>query len=291
MRPYRYLGGRRALTELTTGQPFIVNTDARDISTWIIRDGHWEPHVDSVLSALVRPGDTIFDIGANMGYYSVKLGGLAGQGGQVYAFEPNPEMYEVLCDNLHINGMASTSRPFCLAVGENTGKVPFGYERHFPGGGQVGGLTDKRETIEVEMVRIDDVVPTDCVADVIKMDVEGYEILALRGMTALLARSPRAVMVLEVSYAQWTPFGSPAQLLKEIAGDRGLFVLRCGDPPRQVEGQALDDLLAVEHASYILLMPLDHERASVVAVSSFQPSNARPRGLLQRMRHRLGRAV
>jgi hypothetical protein len=139
----------------------------------------------------------------------------------------------------------------------------------------VGGLTETREAIEVEMVRIDDVVPADCVADVIKMDVEGYEFLALKGMTALLARSPDAAIVLEVSYPQWIAFGSPAQLLREIAGRRDMFVVRRNQPLQPIEGEALDAVLAVEHACYILMRPTDPERQRRLA-EAFAPPEPPP---------------
>src|SRR5262245_54360926 len=103
-RMYCYLGGNRALTQLSTGQPFFVNTDDRGIATWIMLGGIWETFVDDVLCRLARPGMNFLDIGANMGYYSVKIGGLIGPSGKIFSFEPNPEIYPFLKDNMEVNG-------------------------------------------------------------------------------------------------------------------------------------------------------------------------------------------
>jgi hypothetical protein len=94
-RPYYYLGGNWALTQLSTGQPFFVNTNDRGIAPWIILGGTWENFVDDIMSAFVEPGMAIVDVGANLGYYTVKFGMLTGPTGHVYAFEPNPELGHV----------------------------------------------------------------------------------------------------------------------------------------------------------------------------------------------------
>jgi FkbM family methyltransferase len=265
MRPYYYLGGRRGMTELANGQPFIVNTEARDIATWIIQSGVWETHVDEILCALVRPEDTVFDIGANMGYYTVKLGGALSGAGHIYSFEPNPDLFEVLEDNANINGFADRSTRFRCAVGHTSGRFSFGFDRRYPGGGQVGGMSDVRETIEVEMVRIDDVVPSDCVADLIKIDVEGFEPLAFQGMAGVLARSPGAAIVMEASYQTWAQYGLPSDILRDLAGDRKIFEICHDGRLQEIDGASLDEVLKLTAACYLLLLPRGEERARQVA--------------------------
>jgi len=121
-RPYYYLGHGRGLTQLSTGHPFFVNTRDRGITTWIILGGVWETFVDDVLCALARPGGIFLDVGANQGYYSVKLGHLVGPAGAGFSFEPNPELYAVLADNVDINGLSARVRTFPLAAGDAPGR-------------------------------------------------------------------------------------------------------------------------------------------------------------------------
>ncbi len=261
-RPYFYLGGQRALTKLANGRLFIVNTDSRDIATWIVQYGVWERNVDDLLGALVRPNDTVFDIGANMGYYTVKLGARIYKAGRIYSFEPNPEMFEVLADNCHINGLEGCSTLFQAAVGNATGRVEFGFDKRYPGGGQVGGISGTREKIEVDLVRIDDVVPADCVADLIKIDVEGFEPLAFQGMTELLARSPGAAIVMEGSYASWAQYGPPSEALTTLAGNRRIFQIHANGRLQEMSGDTIDETLKRTSACYLLMLPpgADRER-------------------------------
>ena len=66
MRPYYYLGTNWALTQLSNGLPFFVNTDDRGISTWIVLGGTWENFVDDIMQDILRPNDVCLDVGANL---------------------------------------------------------------------------------------------------------------------------------------------------------------------------------------------------------------------------------
>ncbi|HET9160753.1 MAG TPA: FkbM family methyltransferase, partial [Caulobacteraceae bacterium] len=176
MRPYFYLGDDRGLTQLSGGELFYVYTRDRSITPWILLGGIWETFVDDILCALVRPGDTFLDVGANQGYYTVKIGVRVGPQGRVYAFEPNPLMHRFVLDNVDVNALSPRTVLTRAAVGAEPGRAVMAAPLEYPGGGQVllsdSGVRNA-ETIEVDVVRIDDVVPADVRADLIKIDVEG----------------------------------------------------------------------------------------------------------------------
>lgn len=268
MRPYYYLGDDRGLTALTTGQLFFVSTRARDLTPWFIHLGLWETFVDDILCALAVPGATFLDVGANQGYYSVKVGGLTAPNGQIYAFEPNPELYPVVVDNMNINGFDPRSKVFNVAAGDGAGKSTLLFEPRRPGGGQVGvdAAIDgpQYSRVEIDVAAIDDLLPPDCVADLIKIDVEGYEPLVLGGMQKLLARSPGAAIVTEVSYFHWAKFGDPAALIRKVAGDRRVFRIyidgHIEELPDDID-QAIDRNLVC----YMLLLPRTEEAWAKVA--------------------------
>jgi FkbM family methyltransferase len=258
MRPYYYFGDGRALTALTTGQLFFVNTRARDLTPWIVHLGLWETFVDDILCALAEPGATFLDVGANQGYYAVKVGGLTAPNGPIYAFEPNPELYPLVTDNMNINGFDPRSRVFNVAAGDGASKSTLLFEPRCPGGGQVGidaaVAGPQYSRVEIDVAAIDDLLPLDCVADLIKIDVEGYEPLVLRGMEKLLARSPGAAIVTEVSYHHWAKFGDPAALLRQVAGDRRVFRIHLDGRIEELTddiGHALDQNMVC----YMLLLP------------------------------------
>ncbi len=258
MRPYYYLGNGRGLTALTTGQLFFVNSRARDLTPWIVHLGLWETFVDDILCALARPGDTFLDVGANQGYYSVKIGGLTAPDGRIYAFEPNPVMYSVFCDNMNINGFDPRSQVFNVAAGDGAAKTSLVFQAHRPGGAHrdlhATAAEAGHDRVEIDVVAIDDALPADAVANLIKIDVEGHEPMVLAGMRGLLARSPDAAIVTEVSYHHWARFGDPVTLLREAAGDRRMFrIFHDGHIEELTDNieQAMDQTMVC----YMLLLP------------------------------------
>jgi hypothetical protein len=75
----------------------------------------------------------------------------------------------------------------------------------------------------VDIARVDDVIPAGTIADLIKIDAEGYEPLVLRGMNATLARSPGAAIILEIAISAWARFGDPMALLEQVRGTRNCY--------------------------------------------------------------------
>lgn len=265
MRPYYFLGNGRGLTRLSTNEVFFVDTDAHDISTWIILGGVWETFVDDILCALVRPGDTVLDVGANMGYYTIKMAARVGPEGRVFSFEPNPRLFRLVSDNLRINGFDGWGVATNAAAGAAKGVSTLTFERNYPGGGMVGlpstyATTDVQDRIDVDVVRIDDVVPADQPVHLIKIDVEGFEPLVLQGMQAVLARSPDAAIVTEVNYQQWSQHGDPAELVKQMAGDRRIFRIYTDGAIEELAMEGIGDSLNKMLVSYVLLLPRTEER-------------------------------
>lgn len=262
MRPYFYLGDDRGLTQLSGGQPFYVYTKDRSITPWILLGGIWETFVDDILCALARPGDVFLDVGANQGYYTVKIGTQVGPTGRIFAFEPNPNIHRFLAENIEINALSLRTTAVAAAAGAVPGKAVMVAPENYPGGAHVllpeAGRA-RPDTIEIDVVRIDDIVPPDVVASLIKIDVEGFEPLALEGMKALRARSPDCPIVCEVSVGLWARFGNPAELLRAVAQDMRIFRIQHDG----VLDELTDDLLSAldpSFVSYILLLPRNEAR-------------------------------
>lgn len=271
-RPYFYFGNGIGLTKLSAGHPFFVNTRDRGITTWIALGGVWETFVDEVLCALARPGQVVIDVGANQGYYTVKLGHLVGETGRVFSFEPNPELYPFLADNVSINGLAQRVKTYRLAAGDAPGRSVL----HFPYSNMGGGFVDvpggaaapqadigDGGTASVEIARIDDILPAGTVADLIKIDAEGFEPLVLRGMGETLARSPDAAIVVEVSVAAWARFGEPMALLEQARGARDAYWIGHDGRLTPLTLDQIAGRLSADFVSYVLLLP--PERAETVA--------------------------
>ncbi len=282
MRPYYSMSDNWGLTQLSTGQPFYVDKRSRDITAWIVMGGYWETFVDDVLAALVRPGDTFVDAGSNMGYYTIKVGGRVGPTGRVFAFEANPQMFAFVNENININGMAGRDRAFNAALGAEAGHLLFCHDPSHPGGGTVLLPTEATppglDIQTVPVVSLDSALPADARIDLMKIDVEGFEVPVFRGMQQLMARSPDLAIVCEVATVLWSRFGDPSQLLKEFAGGRRLYRIFTDGRLEEMDGSALGQWLDPTFVSYVLMLPDTPERMAQIAplLARFAPVAAAP---------------
>ena len=92
----------------------------------------WDPHVEACVRAILRPGQTAIDVGANLGYFTAVLAQCVGPAGRVWSFEPVPETYELqeLCRSL--NGYAHVTL-MRLALGAASGSSEITYDRRHSG--------------------------------------------------------------------------------------------------------------------------------------------------------------
>jgi FkbM family methyltransferase len=175
-----------------------------------------ETHVLRWIRESLRPGDTFFDVGAHRGWMSLVAAKRVGPRGRAVAFEPSPPLVDVLRYHQRVNRMrqleildkavSDTTRkgvPFSLVEGGNS------YLNSLVGTASYHG---RRSEIEVETLALDDFwrasgqCPT-----AIKIDVEGAELLVLRGAEAILeACHPTLIIAV---HPTWMPQGqTPAEL-------------------------------------------------------------------------------
>ena len=134
----------------------------------------------------VRKAATVVDVGAYLGIYGMLAARATGSPRRVWAFEPNPESYRLMTRNVAENGFDNlVSSP--LALSDRAGTARFHLA---PGNRTASSLFeyagDHDAAVEVETARLDDVLAPDVIVDVVKMDIEGGEVAALRGMERLL---------------------------------------------------------------------------------------------------------
>ncbi len=219
-RPYYCLDDGWALTHLDTGQPFFINTRDRNVTPWLLMGGHWETNVDVVMSAYVRPGMFVADIGAHMGYYTVKLGSLVGPTGKIFSFEPNPEMNAYTERNISINGVNAELQK--IGLGDKPGVATISFVK---GNLAQASLTDIGKadfSFKVEVDTLDNVMRSARPLDLIKLDAEGYEPMILKGARAPLNRSPNCALMLELNMDRWEQFAKLEEL-PELIGEHRLI--------------------------------------------------------------------
>ncbi len=133
---------------------------------------------------VVKPGDTVLEIGANLGAHTLVLAQLAGESGRVYAFEPQRLLFQALAGNMAINSVTNVFA-YQKAVGETTAniKVPMlNYEQEVNWGGLELGQWEQGE--DVEQITVDSLPLNAC--HFIKIDVEGMELDVLKGAIATI---------------------------------------------------------------------------------------------------------
>ena len=193
--------------------------------------GTYETELQSALHHLVPPGAVIYDVGANIGYVSLLLAKAAGDKGKVFAFEALPSNIKQLERNVELNRMGSSITIVPVAVTDRQGKVDFLV--HASGGmgkaaGSAGRDDPYQAMISVNSLSLDDFVYQlgNPPPDVVKMDIEGGEVLALPGMVQVLNKiHPILIMELhgpESCRAAWDHLSSAGY---------SLCWLKAGFPP------------------------------------------------------------
>jgi FkbM family methyltransferase len=190
-----------------------------------------------LLKRLIRPGMHILDVGANIGLYTLLFSRLTGEGGKVFAFEPEPNLFSILCENLEGNGVSNVT-PFQCAAGDANGRATLQRATFNSGDNRLGAGKSSAQAIEVEVARLDEMVPMPTV-DFIKLDVQGHELAALNGMKRLLASSPNLRVLFEFWPAGLRAADASPESLFKFLQDRGFLIHELeGGRPRQLDTPA-----------------------------------------------------
>ena len=193
----RFLPGveREVVVELQFGARLVIPAGYQGAHHYL--GGLYEPAVTRLLLERLRPGMTFVDAGAHLGYYTLLAAKAVGREGKVYAFEPDPLYYHLVRRSLALSGM-DQAQVCQLAVAEGCGIASF-----FPdpeeGLGNLFAPVHAGLQLTVHTVSLDtffDALGWPPV-DVVKLDVQGAETAALRGMRGLAERNPSLCLLIE----------------------------------------------------------------------------------------------
>lgn len=159
--------------------------------------GTWEEAVVEKLLAQVRAGDTVLDIGAHIGFYTLLLAKRVGPRGRVISFEPIPENFRILAENVRLNQFEHVI-PVSKAVLARAGRFTLKITREEPVPSSVPLDQDTGSLpVEVEAVPLDDFLRGIGPVHLIKMDVEGAEEQVIRsGLQTILQFHPTLLVEL-----------------------------------------------------------------------------------------------
>ena len=176
----------------------------------------------------VRLGETCFNLGANAGIYTMCLAQWVGPQGHVFAFEPNPAMRKVIEDTARRSGLDRRITACAEAIGAQPGSATLlvsdlvGVSRLDQPNPEAAGVA--HQAITVPITTIDRFCAERSVRpDWIVMDIEGYEVAALRGARETIqARRGRLGLVVETHPALWEMSGTSRQDFERLLVELGL---------------------------------------------------------------------
>jgi len=166
-----------------------------------IASGSWEDHETALFRAHVGPGKRVLDLGANVGWFAVQA---ILAGAQVTAFEPVPAIAAVAARNIARANKAGPGKgvllPFAAADKSGTARIVLAARNHgdnrvLDEGADAPADMQGSEEIEIRLERVDDHVREPI--DVLKVDTQGSEFLALSGARKLIEKSPDLALLIE----------------------------------------------------------------------------------------------
>jgi FkbM family methyltransferase len=178
------------------GNSFEAPTLDRLVSLWLHKVGILGREETLVLQRLLGPGMTTADVGANQGIYTLLLANLV-RPAKVFAFEPEPMLYQRLVSNVLENRVNNV---VChqIAVSSSSGKLAMRPGEVNLGDNRIVPIeTAQSRQIAVDAVRLDEIF-SDQTIDFLKMDIQGWEGEALLGARRLLERSRNITIMLEL---------------------------------------------------------------------------------------------
>jgi FkbM family methyltransferase len=167
-------------------------------SMWIMYNYivDWEEF--HLISKVVQPADQVFDIGANMGFYTLWMSKFIKNGGKIHSFEPDSGNYERLNKNIGLNRIESLVKPHLMALGDEDKDLFF--TTGLDGRNHIAGESESK-VVRVKGQRLDTYARQENIKEIryAKIDVEGFEYMVLKGANELLSGKRIEILQLEIN--------------------------------------------------------------------------------------------
>jgi FkbM family methyltransferase len=197
--------------------------------------GKYEPQETAVVEQILRRDMTFVDVGANWGYFSLLAADKVGTSGRVISLEPDPRLFATFGANIERNHLSTRITALAAAATATRGPITLaGYDDHhwnrgvsrIGAAGPPGGVS-----FQVHGSPLDDLLDEQSVdqVDLLKMDIEGAEDLALAGMREGLRRQRYRRVLLEVHPAELALRGRTPEELSGLLTDAGYRAFRVDD--------------------------------------------------------------
>jgi len=180
-----------------------LERDAELMTPSVIENGFWAPELTGFMRDALRPGMTVVDVGANIGYFSVLASKLVGSKGRVICVEVDPDNVEILRANLWKNGCSNAS-VLQVAAWDETTQLTL---RTNPAGGAGSYVDATSGDASVLAVRLDEVIEGP--VHYMKVDCESTDHMVVSGAAGLIRAKPTMVMTVEFNPGHTSHTGHP----------------------------------------------------------------------------------
>ena len=206
-----------------------LNPDDEVITPFMLDRGFWEENETFWFTKTLSKGDTVVDIGANVGYYTLLGAKLVGDKGRVFAFEPEPVSFALMERNVRLNGLTNVVLEQ-KAVSNKPGSLRLFLNERNKGDARIyQPKGQEREFVDVEAVALDDYFADDAGRiDYVKIDTQGAEGVILEGMVGLLGKHEGMRMAIEFWPYGLVDLGSDPEKFVELLASAGFHFFDLG---------------------------------------------------------------
>lgn len=251
---------------LKDGTQFVVHR-GNTLSELIYTEGAYEPLETTILRSVLQQEDVVFDIGANVGYFTTIAAGIVGTDGCVHSFEPGPGTFVSLEETICTLGLTNVTANN-VAVSDHSGTIEF-LTSLCGGDAQqsilaAGGVKENARAVKVQAITVDSYLDSlepnqRTKLKLVKCDVEGAEVLVLDGAKALLRSTDAPIWLIEHNRAALAEQGFTSENLCDRFPGYQIFFIPLSWPP---------SVCAVSKAQTLRQPALLPDECNLVAVPS-----------------------
>ena len=203
-----------------------------------------EPVETKLFNDIIKNGEILLDVGANIGYFTLLMAKLSGPSGKVFSFEPEDKNFKILEKNVKINNYHNVVLEK-KGVSDRNGINKFFLSSKNTGMHSLQKIRDDVKEVKIDVIKLDDYFSALDLAEkisLIKIDVEGAEFQVLNGMKTIL-KNKNLKLLIEFIPEHLKKHGTnPGDVLK-ILEDNNFKIYQINENTKKLESKKIDDIL------------------------------------------------
>lgn len=219
----------------------------------LVLKGSYEKRQTELFLKSLSAGDVVFDIGANIGYYTVLASRKVGKTGRVFAFEPDWENAQLLFENIRENHCTNVVVEE-KAITERGGKIPFSQEKFNKGESSLSYAKNAPPSCAIQGISLDAYRQKQNIKqiDVMKIDIEGAEVGAIKGGRKTFLSNTKMKLFIEYNPSSLSRYSNQPELLVRLVEAMGFRIVSIIDESRRkvldYSEQSLQEVMS--HTTY-----------------------------------------